>query len=53
MTTEYHSKDLDHLGIVSQIYDDWPCGDDRFLDRECEDSVNDDRLGRTLDQLFS
>jgi transposase len=100
MNDEYQSKNLDHLGIVSQICDEIGIVEaidqaippdpsmklshgecvklmvinglgftsrplyleaqffssravNRFLRKECEGSINDDRLRRTLDGLFS
>ena len=100
MNSEYQSKNLDHLGIVSQICDEIgiveavdqflppdpnmkiSCGEcvklmiinglgftsrplyleaqffssrpvNRFLMKDCEDAINDDRLRRTLDKLFA
>ncbi|OGN57547.1 MAG: hypothetical protein A3C42_00290, partial [Chlamydiae bacterium RIFCSPHIGHO2_02_FULL_45_9] len=99
MSSEYHSRNLDHLGIVSQICDDigivktidkmippdpsmklshGECvklmiinglgftsrplyleaqffssrAVNRFLMKDCESAINDDRLRRTLDKLF-
>src|SRR5208337_1883631 len=100
MDNEYRSKNLDHLGIVSQICDEIGIVEaidkilppdpsmkishgeciklmvinglgftsrplyleaqffssrpvDRFLMKDCEDAINDDRLRRTLDKLFA
>jgi hypothetical protein len=100
MNTEYQSKNLDHLGIVSQICDEIGIVEaidqilppdpsmkishgecvklmlinglgftsrplyleaqffssrpvNRFLMKDCEDAINDDRLRRTLDKLFA
>ena len=100
MKEEYSSKNLDHLGIVSQICDEigivgvidklippnsqmklshGECiklmiinglgftsrplyleaqffssrAVSRFLNKGCEGAINDDRLGRTLDQIFA
>lgn len=100
MEQEYVSKNLDHLGIVSQICDEigiveaidrmippdpqmkLSCGEciklmvinglgftsrplyleaqffssrpvNRFLMKDCEDAINDDRLRRTLDKIFA
>jgi transposase len=100
MKEEYSSKNLDHLGIVSQICDEIGLTElidklippdpqmklshgeciklmainglgftsrplyleaqffssravNRFLGKECEDAINDDRLRRTLDAAFS
>ena len=99
MSNKYHSRNLDHLGIVSQICDDIGIVEtidkmippdpnmklshgecvklmiinglgftsrplyleaqffssravNRFLMKDCENAINDDRLRRTLDQLF-
>jgi len=99
MQNEYRSKNLDHLGIVSQICDEIGIVEmidklippdpnmkishgeciklmvinglgftsrplyleaqffssrpvNRFLMKDCEDAINDDRLRRTLDQIF-
>jgi transposase len=100
MQEQYSSKNLDHLGIVSQICDEIGIVEaidklippdpqmklshgeciklmiinglgftsrplyleaqffssrpvNRFLQKECEDAINDDRLRRTLDQIFT
>lgn len=100
MNSEYSSKNLDHLGIVSQICDEIGIVEavdrmlppdpnmkishgecvklmvinglgftsrplyleaqffssrpvNRFLLKDCEDAINDDRLRRTLDKLFA
>ena len=100
MKEEYTSKNLDHLGIVSQICDEIGIVEaidkmippdpqmklshgecvklmiinglgftsrplyleaqffssravNRFLMKDCEDAINDDRLRRTLDQVFA
>lgn len=100
MQEKYSSKNLDHLGIVSQICDEIGIVEVidrlippdpqmklshgeciklmvinglgftsrplyleaqffssrpayRFLKKDCEDSINDDRLGRTLDRIFA
>ncbi len=100
MKEKYSSKNLDHLGIVSQICDEIGIVEvidklippdpqmklshgecvklmvinglgftsrplyleaqffssrsvNRFLKKDCEDAINDDRLRRTLDQLFA
>jgi len=99
METQYSSKNLDHLGIVSQICDEIGVVEiidkliprdpqmklshgecvklmvinglgftsrplyleaqffstrpvNRFLQKDCESAINDDRLRRTLDTLF-
>jgi transposase len=100
MQEQYSSKNLDHLGIVSQICDEIGIVEaidklippdpqmklshgeciklmiinglgftsrplyleaqffssrpvNRFLGKECDDAINDDRLRRTLDQVFT
>jgi transposase len=100
MNSTYRSKNLDHLGIVSQICDEIGIVEmidkilppdrsmkishgecvklmvinglgftsrplyleaqffssrpvNRFLSKDCENAINDDRLRRTLDQLFA
>ena len=100
MKEEYSSKNLDHLGIVSEICDEigivgvidklippnsqmklshgeciklmiinglgftsrplyleaqffFSRAVSRFLNKDCEGAINDDRLGRTLDQIFA
>ena len=100
MNSKYHSRNLDHLGIVSQICDEIGIVEtidrilppdsnmrisygeciklmvinglgftsrplyleaqffssrpvNRFLMKDCEDAINDDRLRRTLDKVFA